>query len=145
MLTWKQRQAGVYWYGLNLDHTLYAGRYYYAGYNANDFTRKWKLNKEYWDKDYVNNKRRIKEFNVVYKSQKKDEELFKKEEYNNFISGRTATATFHHLIKQIETIYYKIEMILVYQKSKVEILKLQSEALSVFQSLITLKKQELNH
>ncbi|WP_322962069.1 hypothetical protein RRG39_01345 [Mycoplasmopsis cynos] len=95
----KTRQAGVYWYGLNLDHTLYAGRYYYAGYNANDFTRKWKLNKEYWDKDYVNNKRRIKEFNVVYKSQKKDEELFKKEEYNNFISGRTATVGFSSLDK----------------------------------------------
>nr|WP_322958842.1 hypothetical protein [Mycoplasmopsis canis]WQQ12216.1 hypothetical protein RRG48_02410 [Mycoplasmopsis canis] len=91
------KDSGVYWYGLNNNTTLYAGRYYYKGYSANDLSEKWLLNKHYKDQEYVNHPGRLQVIENVYKSAVVDADAFKVEDFNSFRAGETSRISFSQL------------------------------------------------
>ncbi|WP_117275544.1 OppA family ABC transporter substrate-binding lipoprotein [Mycoplasmopsis edwardii] len=91
------KQTGIYWYGLTNNATLYAGRYYYKGYNANELSEKWLLNENYIDQEYANNPARIKVIESVYKTQTVEAGAFKVEDFNSFKAGTTAAISFSQL------------------------------------------------
>lgn len=95
--TGKTKDSAVYWYGLTNDTTLYAGRYYYKGYDATDLTKRWVLNTEYKDQAYVNTPGRLKELQHVYLNAPVDANVYKSQNYNAFISGTTSAISFTQL------------------------------------------------
>lgn len=95
--TGKTKESGLYWYGLTKDTALYAGRYYYAGYNADDLTKRWILNTHYKDQSYLNAEGRLKEIQEVHVNKQLTPDQFKNTNYEWFISGLTSTISYSQL------------------------------------------------
>ncbi|WP_322902577.1 OppA family ABC transporter substrate-binding lipoprotein [Mycoplasmopsis felis] len=91
------REAGIYWYGLSSDSSLFSGKYYAAGYNADTTTDSYKLNTHYFDKSYVENPRTIESFNVKYFNSELDPSAFSQLQFNQFKAGSIASLSYSSL------------------------------------------------
>ncbi|MDD1374123.1 hypothetical protein PT313_00730 [Metamycoplasma hyosynoviae] len=89
-------KIGSYWYGLGDYHTLHVGPFYEAFPTGT--TRVFKENTYYWDKDWVNSKRKVKE--VVWKynqSAGTDKKQFARTQFNNFKLNEVSTVAYDTL------------------------------------------------
>ncbi|TDV24412.1 hypothetical protein BCF59_0377 [Mycoplasmopsis mustelae] len=91
------KETGAYWYANTPELTLYAGKYYFAGYNNNSFQASWKLNTNYWDKNYLNNPRRIKTFIEQHTNNPVSKDALPKYYFNNYKAGLYSTVSFSEL------------------------------------------------
>ncbi|MGZ9800316.1 OppA family ABC transporter substrate-binding lipoprotein [Mycoplasma sp. AC1221] len=90
------KESGIYWYGMSMDSALYAGKYYYAGYDGTSLTDTFKLNTNYWNQKFVNNPRRVKLFQNTYTTTPLGDG-FAKFNYEQFKAGLTASANYSNL------------------------------------------------
>ncbi|RIV16551.1 OppA family ABC transporter substrate-binding lipoprotein [Mycoplasmopsis gallopavonis] len=91
------KELGVYWYGTQIDNTLYSGKYYPLGYNTETYVLSMKLNPNYFDQAYVQNKYVVKQFQRRYQVATVEETQFATEQWNQYKSGDNATVPFSTL------------------------------------------------
>ncbi|WP_406617236.1 OppA family ABC transporter substrate-binding lipoprotein [Mycoplasmopsis adleri] len=75
-------EAGAYWYGINLEDTLLAGRYYYGGHQDSAHTETWIKNSKYWDAESTKTKKYI----IKYKDNT-DDNQYKSLSYSDYSYG----------------------------------------------------------
>ncbi|MBU4690008.1 OppA family ABC transporter substrate-binding lipoprotein [Mycoplasma zalophidermidis] len=79
--------AGVYWYGIDPEYTLYAGPYIYEGYSKSTSEEKYVMNTKYADQDWVNSDSSVRTIIQRYQGSG-DSEQFKQALWNDFKKGR---------------------------------------------------------
>ncbi|TQC54220.1 hypothetical protein E1I18_00390 [Mycoplasmopsis mucosicanis] len=79
--------AGTYWYGFNTENNLYAGGYYYAGYDQSTQEEKWVKNDHYVDQDWVKSDRSVREIRQRYFANG-NEDQFKQTQWDDYLNGR---------------------------------------------------------
>ncbi len=83
------KKAGLYWYGLNDENVLYAGRYYYAGYNKETREESLALNKHYFVKP---DPKAVKKYVIKYAAQDGgDSTTFRNKEFDEFRKGNISS------------------------------------------------------
>ncbi|QBF34734.1 hypothetical protein EG856_02285 [Mycoplasmopsis phocirhinis] len=83
-------KSGVYWYGINDKNNLYAGAFYYKGYDKDTQEESWVQNKYFVDQDWVNSPTSIKQYVLRYKNQG-DEPQFKATLWDDYKKGRISS------------------------------------------------------
>ncbi|MCS4537009.1 hypothetical protein NXS15_02635 [Mycoplasma sp. CSL7475-4] len=86
-------RAGVYWYGINDKYNLYAGAFYYGGYDKSTQEEKWLQNKHYVDQKWVNSPTAVKQFVLRYKGQG-DDQQFSAVLWDDFKRGRISRLSY---------------------------------------------------
>ncbi|QDY88343.1 OppA family ABC transporter substrate-binding lipoprotein [Mycoplasma anserisalpingitidis] len=81
------RESGIFWYGTNVNNTLFSSRYYTSGYNANSYATNYKVNTHYHDQEWVNNSSTIKTFTEQYAQAPDEPNLWIDKISNQFLSG----------------------------------------------------------
>lgn len=89
-------KTGLYWYGTDVDHLLTAGPYYYAGYDQSTQKESWKLNKHYYNQEFVNRSSTIQRIDVRYKNQT-DSNTFLSQLYQDYKIGKLGFISYNDL------------------------------------------------
>ncbi|MCU4706366.1 OppA family ABC transporter substrate-binding lipoprotein [Mycoplasma sp. CSL7503-lung] len=91
------QKSGIYWYGFNENSTLYSGKYYYEGYNGDNYTATYKINNHYALESYYNDPTTVKEFRSVYVQQTKEGKQFEIDQFNAYKAGLVSTISYSNL------------------------------------------------
>lgn len=92
--TGKVKEVGAYWYGNNINSTLFIGPYYYDQDFGKANQIRLKANLNYFDKNFVNNKKKVKTVLVKYKSKQIDPSVFNTQQWDDYKSGLVTSYPF---------------------------------------------------
>ncbi|RMA78606.1 hypothetical protein JN00_0247 [Metamycoplasma subdolum] len=89
-------KAGVYWYGISGDHTLYTGPYY-AEREKSNLKEVYKQNPHYWDQAWVKDKESVKVIENIYQSQPVDTAIYQTRVFDKYKLGQLSQISFNQL------------------------------------------------
>ncbi|MFV8471449.1 OppA family ABC transporter substrate-binding lipoprotein [Mycoplasma sp. B6188] len=101
------RETGIYWYGINPETTLFAGKYYGKPYDAETFSLSQYLNPYYFDTTYTGSKQTMLKMTTSYLQSPMDPEAYKVSSYNKYISGGLANYRFNELTQNNKSLVLK--------------------------------------
>ncbi|WP_416738732.1 OppA family ABC transporter substrate-binding lipoprotein [Mycoplasma sp. 005V] len=101
------RETGIYWYGMNPETTLFAGKYYGKPYDAETFSISQYLNPYYYDTTYTGSKQTMLKMTTSYLQSPMDPEAYKVSSYNKYISGGLANYRFSELTQNNKSLVLK--------------------------------------
>ncbi|AXE60645.1 oligopeptide ABC transporter substrate-binding protein [[Mycoplasma] phocae] len=87
--------AGIYWYGISQESTLYAGPYYLS--EAQNSRQIMKKNTHYWEKSWVEADDTIEEIVYLYQSSPIEPKLFSDTSYHKYIQGTVSDIAYSTL------------------------------------------------
>ncbi|WP_416741940.1 OppA family ABC transporter substrate-binding lipoprotein [Mycoplasma sp. Z331B] len=128
------RETGIYWYGINPETTLFAGKYYGKPYDAETFSLSQYLNPYYFDTTYTGSKQTMLKMTTNYLQSPMDPESYKVSSYNKYLSGGLASYRFGELTQNNKSLVLKDPK--AYGLSYVQVLSADSLTKSFIWSLI---------
>ncbi|WP_027121238.1 OppA family ABC transporter substrate-binding lipoprotein [Mycoplasma leonicaptivi] len=94
------KDSGIYWYGFSAKAALYSGKYYYKGYDTLSTSDEFVLNKNFFDKSFVENPRTVEKFVNKYTNSPLAPDAFPEFQYNQFISGNASAIAYGSLSEE---------------------------------------------
>lgn len=98
-------KAGVYWYGSNINNSLFAGPYYPTP--LSNQRQELKKNLNYWDEEWVNNENNLKAIIFEYQTKPQDLTLFNDTTFKQYQQGSITQIGFSTLSEAQKQIVLK--------------------------------------
>ncbi|ADE19796.1 OppA family ABC transporter substrate-binding lipoprotein [Mycoplasma crocodyli] len=89
--------TGYYWYGTTFENTLYLGKYVGQKFDPTLKAESVILNKNYWDKTFVNDPTRLQVIQQIYEQKPVDGKQFNQTLFNLYKSGDTSLLPYSQL------------------------------------------------